>query len=205
MRSPHIVYLDCDGVYADFVTNILDAMGYSWPGYHGWPWGQTFDIFPDIGTTWIEASKYCDANFWANLSWMEDGRAILAEVFARFRPNETMLLTKPMEHDGSYTGKAQWVLSHIPDLARRIVPTHVPKYEFAYDFNCLLIDDSQTNYDQFVRAGGAGILVPRPYNANEEIFYAGDTVKYVAERMDKWIELVKHPAGFESRKELRHG
>ncbi len=196
MRANHIVYLDCDGVYADFVTGILEKMGIHFPGYAAWPWGRVFDIFPLIGSNWTEASKHCDADFWANLPWMPDGMAIYKEVFERFRVNETMVLTKPMDHDGSYTGKAEWVTTHMPALRRRLVPTHIAKSEFAFDFNCLLIDDSEENYDNFVAAGGSGILVPRPYNANERIHAQGTetVVAYVAEKMDKWIDLVGHPA-----------
>lgn len=194
MKADHIVYLDCDGVFADFVTGILAAMDYPYDGIDKWPWGRVFDIFPLIGTNWTEASKLCDAAFWADLPWMPDGKDILAEVWKRFRPNETMLLTKPMDHDDSYTGKAQWVTKHIPELRRRVVPTHIAKSEFAFNFNCLLIDDSQVNIEQFICAGGAGILVPRPWNQNDDIFFDGGAVKFVAECMDKWIDLVKHPA-----------
>lgn len=195
----HNVYLDCDGVFADFVTGILKAMDYPWPGYMKWPWGHVFDIFPLIGTDWQEASTYCDSDFWANLTWMEDGRDILAEVWKRFRPSECMMLTNPMNHDDSYTGKARWVTYNIPELRRRLVPTHISKAEFAFDFNCLLIDDSQENVEAFIKAGGAAILVPRPYNDLDKIFFDGDTVSYVAEKMDKWIDIVKHPA--KNRKE----
>lgn len=194
MRANHIVYLDCDGVYADFVTGILAAMNIEFPGYDRWPWGHVFDIFPLLGTRWADASKYCDADFWAGLQWMPDGPAIFEEVFKRFRVTETMVLTKPMDHDGGYTGKARWITEHMPELRRRLVPTHISKAEFAFDWNCLLIDDSEENYNDFTNAGGAAILVPRPWNQLDKIFYAGDTVKYIAEKMDVWIELVNHPA-----------
>lgn len=199
--SQHMVYLDCDGVFADFVTGILAKMDYPFPGWDAWPFGHIFDIFPLLGTNWAEASKFCTTDFWANLPWMSDGQRLRDEVWKRFRPDETIMLTKPMDHDDSYTGKARWVTKHMPELRRRFVPTHINKHEFAYDFNCLLIDDSEKNYDAFVGAGGAGILVPRPNNANDKIYFAGEAVSYVAERMDKWIELVKHPASVRNRKE----
>lgn len=193
MKNDHIVYLDCDGLFADFVTGILKAMKISFPGYDAWPWGRVFDIFPLIGSNWAEASKFCDAAFWANLSWMPDGAAIYGEVFTRFLVDETMLLTKPMDHDGSYSGKAQWVTEHMPELRRRFVPTHIAKSEFACGPNSLLIDDSQENCEAFGRAGGSAILVPRPYNENDGIFYNGNTVLYVADQLNQWMEMVKHP------------
>jgi 5'(3')-deoxyribonucleotidase len=127
---------------------------------------------------------------------MPDGEDILAEVEKRFRPNETMILTKPMDHDGSYSGKAEWVTKNMPDFRRRLVPTHITKSEFVKDFNSLLIDDSQENVENYIKAGGAAILVPRPYNQNEAVFNKGpeEVVAYVASRMDKWIDIVDHPA-----------
>lgn len=194
--SVHKVYLDCDGVYADFLTGILAALDYPYEGIDKWPWGRIFDIFPLIDTDWAKASKLCDAAFWENLPWTTDGRDIREEVFNRFMPTETMLLTKPMDNDESYTGKAHWVSEHMPELRRRLVTTHIPKSEFAHDRNCLLIDDNQNNIDCFVAAGGAGILVPRPWNQNDGIFFDGGAVSYVAEQMDKWIDLVNHPAKY---------
>ena len=193
MHGPSPLKLDCDGVFADFITGILDVLEY--PDYHidRWPWGRVFDIFPLIGTNWNEASQHCTSEFWAGLPWMQDGRSILQQIFQRFRPSDVMLLTKPMDHDGSYTGKAQWVTEHIPELRRRLVPTHIGKEEFCHDFNDLLIDDSQENIDAWIKAGGFGLLVPRPWNSLDKTFFAGEAVSYVAEKMDKWIELTDFP------------
>lgn len=190
----HMVHLDCDGVFADFVTGILNVLEYPDYDIQRWPWGRVFDIFPLIGTNWKEASKHCTAAFWAGLPWMQDGMDIYREVFLRFKVHECMVLTKPMDHDGSYTGKAQWVTEHMPALRKRLVPTHIGKEEFAHSFNDLLIDDSQENIERWVKAGGAGILVPRPWNSLDQTFYAGNAVTYVVEQMDKWIDISQHIA-----------
>jgi 5'(3')-deoxyribonucleotidase len=191
----HRVYLDCDGVFADFVSGILQALGYPEEyDINKWPWGRVFDIFPLIGTDWKEASSHCTSDFWANLPWMSDGKEIYHEIFTRFNVAETMLLTKPMDNDESYTGKARWVTEHMPSMRRRMIPTHVPKQELAFGFNCLLLDDSQQNIDAFIAFGGAGILVPRPWNVNDHVFFAGDTVKYIGEMLDRWIDITDHPA-----------
>jgi len=201
MQANHIVYLDCDQVFSDFVTGIFTALGFPHKVDRNWPFGSDYNVFPLAGSTRDEANKHCTIKFWENLPWTEDGKEILAEVWARFRPNETMLLTKPMEHDDSFTGKARWVRREIPELHKRMVPTWVEKSEFAFNFNCLLVDDSQENVERFIRAGGAGILVPRPWNQLDKMYYAGDTVSYVAEKMDKWIDIVDHPAKFRKGKQ----
>jgi len=192
----HMIYLDCDGVYADFITGILAALKYPYEGIDKWPFGRVFDIFPLIGTNWIEVSTHCTTDFWANLPWTEDGRDILKLIWDRFSPEQTMLLTKPMDNDDSYTGKAQWVTKHIPELRHRIVPTHVSKHEFAYGATSLLIDDSEENCDKFCEAGGSVILVPRPWNRYDYLFFTGDTVAFIEEQLDKWMVESQHPARY---------
>jgi len=194
--SRHIVFLDCDGVFADFITGILAALDYPYEGIHRWPFGRVFDIFPLIGTNWREASKHCDADFWANLPWTEDGQAILSLLWDRFLPEETMLLTKPMDNDGSYAGKARWVTEHIPELRKRMVPTHVEKCEFARGRGSLLLDDNSENCDMFQEAGGSAILVPRPWNRHDYLFYSGKVIEFIKNQLDKWMLEVEHPARF---------
>ena len=196
MKADHIIYLDCDGVYSDFMAGTMRALGKPYGGTMKWEHGRDgYNFFKLAGSSREAVNELCTTGFWANLPWMEDGKEILAKVLSRFRPNEVMLLTKPMPNNESYTGKAQWVAREMPELVARFVPTPVPKHEFAFGFNSLLIDDCQENVEEFVKAGGAAILVPRPWNRSDTIFFDNGAVQYVAERMDAWIELVKHPAG----------
>jgi len=188
------INLDCDGVLADFVTGICKAMDIPYGGLKQWPWGRCFDFFPLANTSYKEASEHCDAAFWANLPWMVDGKEILQVMWDRFRPEDVRLLTKPMDNDGSYTGKAKWVTDNVPELRHRIVPTHIPKEEFAHGFHDLLIDDNSDNVYRWSKAGGAAILVPRPWNHLDYVFFEGGAVNWIASALDKWIGIVDYPA-----------
>lgn len=190
----HMVYLDCDQVLADFVAGACATIGYDYPGTRNWPDGWTYNFFSYAGSSAKEVNTHCDIDFWANLPWMEDGREILEVVMSQFRPNEITVLTKPMRNNGSYTGKMIWFEKNIPQLYDRVIPTLVPKEEFAFDFNHLLIDDCQENVESFCRAGGAAILVPRPWNQNKRLFFNGKAVEYIAKMLAQWISLAKHPA-----------
>jgi len=190
----HHIYLDCDQVLTDFVAAALAAVGRPYPGTRNWPPTWEYNFFTAAGTTRQEVDEHCDINFWACMPWMEDGRELLAAVLARFSPKEVTVLTKPMRNPGSYTGKMLWFEKNCPELYDRVVPTLVPKEEFAAGFGSVLIDDSQANIEAFTNAGGAGILVPRPYNDLDKVFHAGDAVNRVADLMDMWINLWDHPA-----------
>ena len=194
--NQHTIFLDCDGVYSDFINAILRVLKYDFEGdiTDSWKWGHIMDVFPYLGTDWQTVSQYCTHDFWANLPWTADGKEILEQVQLRFRPDECMVLTRPMNNDESYSGKARWVSRNIPKLTYRLVPTHVPKEEFAHDFNCILIDDCQDNIERFIKAGGAAIMVPLPCNKNDHIYEAGQTVEYIGAQLDKWIDIVDHPA-----------
>lgn len=190
----HMVYLDCDQVLTDFIAGICAAIGYDYPGTPNWPEEWTYDMFESAGSSREDANKHCNIDFWANLNWMEDGKRILCQVFKRFRPNEITVLTTPMRNNGSYTGKMIWFENNVPELYDRVIPSLVPKEEFAFDFNRLLIDDCQRNVERFIKAGGAAIMVPRPWNQNSKIFFDDKAVEYVTAMMDQWMKIVDHPA-----------
>jgi hypothetical protein len=188
-----MVYLDCDQVLADFIAGTARAINYPYPGTKNFPDGWTYNFFRFMNSTREEVDKHCDIDFWANLPWIEDGKEILKVVLSRFRPHEITVLTKPMRNNGSYTGKMIWFENNIPELYDRVILTFVPKEEFAFDWNHLLIDDCQENVERFIKAGGAAILVPRPWNQNRQVFFDGKAVKYITEMINGWIEIADHP------------
>lgn len=189
----HMVYLDCDQVMTDFIAGSAEAIGYYYQGTDQFPDDWTYDFFPYMGTTREAVNEHCDIDFWANLPWIEDGKQILDVVLSRFRPNEITVLTTPMRNNGSYTGKMIWFERNVPQLYDRVIASLVPKEEFAFDFNRLLIDDCQRNVERFIKAGGAAILVPRPWNQNKKLFFDGKAVTYIVKMLAQWIKLVEHP------------
>ena len=72
-----------------------------------------------------------------------------------------------MPNPGSCTGKALWVQSHLPEYSKRFIISTAPKSLLAKP-DTLLIDDKDENVEEFVKAGGYGILVNRPWNKGYE-------------------------------------
>lgn len=153
------VYLDIDGVLADFTQGVFRAVGrkydYNDPVLKNWMW------YGDIGFDLPQIDSLCNINFWAGLPWMHDGKEILQLVERAF--NNIYLLTTPMPNPGSYTGKMLWIERHLPKYINRTIITQIPKQHFA-NVTSLLIDDRYENCYQFQNAGGLAILVPRPWN-----------------------------------------
>ena len=153
-------FLDMDGVLLDFVSAIHKkfdkeyryGVPLEWEFFEQWSPPVAFKDFDAV----------CDIDFWATLPWMHDGREILREVRKRIEPDdEFYLLTTPMPNPGSWTGKALWVEKNLPEW--KLIVTNAPKRLLASD-DAILIDDKDENIQEFVAAGGRGILVPRLWN-----------------------------------------
>lgn len=188
-----IVYIDLDGVLSDFVTGIHKAMGVEYD-IHNWPYPREWDFFSHAPFSFAQANAKCTSKFWAELPWMEDGPDILGVIQRYALPTDCAILTRPMDHLGSYTGKARWVNKHVPDFSKRLIPTWIDKHELAHP-KAVLIDDRPESIAEFREAGGHGILVPRPWNEGHSRFERDMTVTYIEQRLIEWVGKI----GFKSR------
>jgi 5'(3')-deoxyribonucleotidase len=165
------VYLDLDGVLVNFFKGVCDEFGQPYNYFNL----IEYSFWESWGITRDQVNSRCDITFWSDLEWMHDGIEILEAVLKRF-PLDVHLLTTPMPNFGSWTGKARWVNEHIPVFNKRLIITQEPKSLFAGP-GTLLVDDKDENITEFVKAGGMGILVPRPWN---ELHYrANETLEVV--------------------------
>lgn len=155
------VYLDMDGVLADFhkgVHNVFDRL-YNYLSAYRYDFWEDWE--EPISRN--EVNSICNKDFWKNLEWMHDGHDILREVTKYFKIKQIYLLTAPMPNVESATGKWMWVQNHLFEYYKQTIITQAPKYLFAKP-GTLLIDDKDSNVEEFVAAGGDAILVPRPWN-----------------------------------------
>ena len=149
------VFLDIDGVLADFTGGAHRRLGipleYSkWPyklGPEGWDWHQ------EIGMTLNELSNICDFDFWSNLAWHDDGKKILDVITGLVPLDQITLLTTPMPHVMSASGKVAWVENHMPDFLWHMMICLDKKRILAQVPDAILIDDCQQNIDQWRAAG----------------------------------------------------
>jgi len=195
-----LINLDLDGVFADFMQGQHDAHGIPYD-IRNYPYPPgLWDMFTYNGCeiSWETANQHSCENFWAHLPWMYDGRRLWQLICEQIRLSDAQMLTCPMMHEGSYTGKARWVRNNLKNMYTRTTISKVPKCEFiGKDERCLLIDDADKNVIQWREAGGQAILVPRPWNSNHRMPLT-QAVDYVSEQLKEWKRMVGYDPGKEN-------
>ena len=149
------VFLDMDGVITNFNKAVCAEFDLPYPP-------QTYCFFPEIRK---EVNEFCNISFWRNLEWMDDGREILRAIMGTLGLEKVYFLTGMMPNAGSGTGKLLWIHDNLPIYSDRVIlhTLEVCKSSLAKP-DTLLIDDKDENVEEFAKAGGKAILVPRPWN-----------------------------------------
>lgn len=134
------VFCDMDGVLVDFIKGYYDLTGYDMTGQH-----RTDPNF-------YEPINNAGYEFWINLEWTKDGKK-LWNYIEKYDP---ILLSAPTRKDESRVGKVDWVKRELPKT-KLILRSPGNKKDFATPTS-ILIDDLSSNVDQWIEAGGIGIL-----------------------------------------------
>lgn len=157
------IFLDVDGVLANFVGGIHRAYGISYD-YAYWPYAKGpkgWDFHNEFGMSFSDINKMCDFNFWANLKWTHDGQDILS-IVRTF--GDITLLTTPMPHVMSASGKMEWIKCNLPQYEKHVLISTESKSVLAQVKDAILVDDHQKNVDDWCTSGGKAVLVPRWWN-----------------------------------------
>jgi len=183
-------FLDIDGVLADFTMGVHRKLGIdlsyeAWPyskGPAGWDWNL------QLGMSFGQLSDVCDFDLWTSLPWTSDGRDILRTVLRYFDQDDITLLTTPMPHLMSASGKIAWVHEHLPEYDKRLMVITDSKSILAQVPGAVLVDDNQGNCDKWREMGGKAVLVPRWWNSAWPEYAAGMAVTDVREQIEKGDE-----------------
>lgn len=177
MKRPKIemVYIDIDGVLGRWqLHEVSRQIGRKiteseWPLHHGW------DIISTIHELGGKDYRTNPMFFWATVteeSWStapktEHFDSILNGSIALVGQENIRICTAPPpDHNpAAYSGKAIWIKKNLPKWLHRNVIFTEHKHELALP-NRLLIDDADHNFNAWATAGGAAILIPRPWNRN---------------------------------------
>lgn len=156
------VFLDMDGVIADFVGAIHKAHGreycYADPEARG-----QFEIEPIWGVTPQEFWSKDSYELWAEMNVTPEAVDIVSILESAFGSENIAILTSPSMGPGSVPGKREWMRRHFPQFEKRMIFTNAK--EFLAGPNRLLVDDRDKNIVDFYGAGGECILIPRHWNS----------------------------------------
>ena len=140
----YVVYSDMDGVLTDFEKRFQKFSGGVLPSEFESKYGR--DKFWDL------IDNQIGVKFWVGMPWMEDGKQYW-EYISKYNP---ILLSSPSINNESRLGKRLWVKKYLPGTPLKLAYAKNKK-NYAKE-NAILIDDRKENINQWVEAGGIGIL-----------------------------------------------
>ena len=176
------IFLDMDGIITDFVGGVCRVLNKPNP-YPELTRDYTFwNAWPEISTKDVDA--VCNQDFWHHLEWIYDGRDTLRAIKDTLGLEKMYLVTYPMPNMESPTGKWLWVRDNLPSYLKRTIITQASK-SFLARPDALLIDDKNENIEEFVAAGGQGLLVPRHWNRGYK--QVDNTANVVRKYLEKLI------------------
>ena len=136
------IYSDMDGVITDFNNRYKKYAGMM-PSEYEKKFGK--DKFWELADAEGVA-------FWVGMPWMEDGK----NYWNYIKDYDVELLSSPSRSETSRLGKRLWVRNNLPGIKLTLAQAYNKK-NYA-EPNHILIDDRKSNIEQWIKAGGIGIL-----------------------------------------------
>lgn len=164
------IWLDMDGVVADFTTGMCAAVNIPFTNYpysmpHGL-WDYVTYIEEHYGITWDQVESVCsDPSFWAELPQIPGADWLYNYLNMRY--DVQFLTTSTGDLINVFAGKRQWLEARdwaIPHDKRMVLLDKGETKEQYARPDVLLLDDQDQNVQDFRHGGGLAILVPRPWN-----------------------------------------
>ncbi len=142
-KKEYTIYSDMDGVLVDFNERFKRFSKGIPPTEYEQKFGKDkfWELVDGIGV-----------RFWVGMDWMSDGKQ-LWNYIKEYNPT---LLSSPSRSNYSRIGKRIWRKRNLPST-KLVLARAANKQNYA-DPNSILIDDRESNIDQWIKAGGIGIL-----------------------------------------------
>ena len=160
MKEEPIVYVDMDGVLADFFGGVEKLYGVE-------HWKELTSNKDEGGLKQEVINRITGTDFFATLPEFPTADQLIAMV-KKFTGGTFSILTSPLrgDHENSTKYKKIWITQHIANPEQVIVTGRKEAYakDKASGTPNILIDDRPTNIERWQNAGGYGIL----YQANRD-------------------------------------
>lgn len=177
------IHCDLDGVLANWVQGIIDHYGLNITHEEVTAWG----CLPDL---YLETFKGLNINdFWTGIDGIWEDLELYdnaPRILDALKPYPHMFNTSP-----SWTGaggKQRWIRKNLPGVIEEGNYVLCPKKHRIARPGALLIDDSPSNVELWIRKGGIGLLYPQPWND-----FGADAQETFIICLPKWLEDNYHP------------
>lgn len=184
-----IVLFDIDDVIVDWKKTAIELAGQdAETAFHHWVSGNT-STGKAIGMSDRALWKLvCEHPSW----WVDLPKTAWADELIQHVEDanvEWFFCTAQSDDDErSATQKVQWAKKHGWIPKKKLCITH-QKWLLA-SFNKMLIDDKDSNIEEFRKAGGHGLLMPQPWNKAAE--FVGDRMQYVRNGIETFLLRVRN-------------
>ena len=182
-------FLDMDGVIVGFLEGCAELFNSPLDIHKDWPkgcWGDDKIMEKFFGCSGNEFWNQLRTDyFWANLPWSFDGLEIISILYQ----HKPIILTSPI--NGGADGKISWIKNQLPDYhkdGRYMIGSG--KHYIATN-NYVLIDDHDDNIQAWEKAGGVGILYPRPWNSLHWVLDFDSAINYFKRDVDRAVRFSK--------------
>jgi len=136
------IFCDMDGVITDFDERFDYFAGISPKEYESQYGKKKFwNLINDAGI-----------GFWVGMKWMSDGKQ-LWKYIQKYSPS---ILSAPSNDPSSRFGKKEWIKNNLPGI-KLILSKATDKKNYSGKYH-ILIDDRASNVQDWISAGGIGIL-----------------------------------------------
>ena len=147
------IFSDMDGVITDFNNRYKKYAGMM-PSEYEKKFGK--DKFWELADAEGVA-------FWVGMPWMEDGK----DYWNYIKDYDVELLSSPSRSETSRLGKRLWVRNNLPGIKLTLAQAY-NKRNYAAP-NHILIDDRESNIEQWRDKGGIGILHTSAANTIQQL------------------------------------
>jgi len=146
MPKINCIYLDMDGVIADFEKRYLELYGVTPASTRN---NKEFGGFFD---------KFIEGNNFTTLDLMPDAMDLVRALRNALPPTQILSSTaSPNRHEAISKQKIEWLETQGIDFQRNLVPGKELKKKYART-DTLIIDDTESIIDDWRAAGGVAIL-----------------------------------------------
>lgn len=165
------IFLDMDGVLADLVRGVLGFYGRSdlrVADVTSWDLAEFLKIDP------FHFWRQLGFKFWENLSQTDECRELIDRVIGVYGIDRVCILTSACRTWGCLEGKRDWARRN---AGLPVFMVEGSRHKALLARSGVLVDDSDTNCEDWDNAGGRSVLVPRPWNSRRESCEEGGTFR----------------------------